>query len=62
MSENLLYVVDTHVLIWYFTGSNRLNREIKNRIDEVRLQGGRLLIPTIVRIILASGEVEPFSS
>jgi PIN domain nuclease of toxin-antitoxin system len=48
MSENLLYVVDTHVLIWYFTGSNRLNREIKNRIDEVRLQGGRLLIPTIV--------------
>ena len=44
----LLYVLDTHVLIWYFTGNKRLPEELKNRIDQVRQQGGRLLVPTIV--------------
>ncbi|MFN8468285.1 MAG: PIN domain-containing protein [Caldilineaceae bacterium] len=44
----LLYVLDTHVLIWYFTGNKRLPEDLKNRIDQVRQQGGRLLIPTIV--------------
>jgi hypothetical protein len=29
----LLYVLDTHVLIWYFTGNRRLPEELKNRID-----------------------------
>ncbi len=53
MSE--IYVLDTHVLIWYFIGSKRLTLRLKDRIDEVRNQGGRLLIPTIVR---ESGEVE----
>ena len=50
MSSELppLYVVDTHVLIWYFTGSPRLNDELKSRMDEAQLQGGRLLVPTIV--------------
>lgn len=43
-----LYVLDTHVLIWYFTGSARLPEELKIRIDQIRLQGGRLLVPTIV--------------
>ena len=42
------YVVDTHVLIWYFIGSARLQSRLRERIDEVRNQGGRLLIPTIV--------------
>jgi PIN domain nuclease of toxin-antitoxin system len=45
---NMLYVVDTHVLIWYFIGSKRLHRELKERIDVTRNQGGCLLVPTIV--------------
>ncbi len=44
----LLYVVDTHVLIWHFTGNKRLPEKLKSRIDQIRLQGGRLLVPTIV--------------
>jgi PIN domain nuclease of toxin-antitoxin system len=44
----MLYVLDTHVLIWYFIGSKRLSQELKERIDETRRQGGRLLVPTIV--------------
>ncbi len=43
-----LYVVDTHTLIWYFTGNSRLPERQKALIDTVRNQGGRLLIPTIV--------------
>lgn len=43
-----LYVVDTHVLIWYFTGSNRLKPALKEKVDEIRNRNGRLLIPTIV--------------
>jgi PIN domain nuclease of toxin-antitoxin system len=45
---NTLYVVDTHVLIWYFTGSKRLEKKLKEKIDAVRNLGGRLLVPTIV--------------
>jgi PIN domain nuclease of toxin-antitoxin system len=44
----MLYVVDTHVLIWYFIGSKRLQQRLQERIDETRRRGGRLLIPTIV--------------
>lgn len=44
----MIYVLDTHVLIWYFIGSKRLKRELKERIEEVRNNGGRLLVPTIV--------------
>jgi PIN domain nuclease of toxin-antitoxin system len=44
----MLYVIDTHVLIWYFIGSKRLRKGLKEKIDETRNQGGRLLIPTIV--------------
>lgn len=44
----MLYVLDTHVLIWYFTGSARLSPEARDIIDQVRQQGGRLLVPTIV--------------
>jgi PIN domain nuclease of toxin-antitoxin system len=47
-SQSMLYVVDTHVLIWYFIGSKRLQQRLQERIDETRRQGGRLLIPTIV--------------
>jgi PIN domain nuclease of toxin-antitoxin system len=43
-----LYVVDTHVLIWYFTGSKRLKPALRKRIDEIRNRNGRLLVPTIV--------------
>jgi PIN domain nuclease of toxin-antitoxin system len=45
---NTLYVVDTHVLIWYFIGSKRLQKKLKEKIDAVRNLGGHLLVPTIV--------------
>ena len=44
----MIYVLDTHILIWYFIGSRRLKRELKEKIDEIRNKGGRLLVPTIV--------------
>ena len=43
-----LCVVDTHVLIWYFTGSTRLKPALREKIDEIRNRNGRLLVPTIV--------------
>jgi len=48
MNKHFVYVLDTHILIWYFIGSNRLSKETKALIDEVRISRGRLLIPTIV--------------
>jgi PIN domain nuclease of toxin-antitoxin system len=48
MADNLLYVIDTHALIWYFIGSARLSQRLKEEIDEVRSRSGRLLVPTIV--------------
>jgi len=42
------YVLDTHVLIWYFTGSKRLKRRAKEAIDDCINRGGKLLVPTIV--------------
>jgi len=44
----MLYVLDTHILIWYFIGSRRLRKEIREKIDSTRNQSGRLIIPTIV--------------
>ena len=44
----MVYVIDTHILIWYFTGNKRLPEEMKDTIDLVRQQGGALLVPTIV--------------
>ncbi len=46
--KNLLYVLDTHVLIWYFIGSKRLHTKLGEKIDTIRNQGGCLLVPTIV--------------
>lgn len=46
--RGMLYVLDTRVLIWYFIGSRRLRGELRERIDETRRQGVRLLVPTIV--------------
>ena len=43
-----LYVIDTHVLVWYFIGSKRLQPTLREKIDETRNQNGRLLVPTIV--------------
>ena len=43
-----LYVIDTHVLVWYFIGSKRLKPALRQKIDETRHQNGRLLVPTIV--------------
>jgi len=43
-----LYVVDTHVLVWHFTGSPRLKPVLREKIDEIRNRNGRLLVPTIV--------------
>jgi PIN domain nuclease of toxin-antitoxin system len=48
MAQAKLYVLDTHILIWYFIGSKRLNKKIKEEIDNTRKLEGRLLIPTIV--------------
>ena len=45
-----LYVIDTHVLIWYFIGSKRLRPVLKDKIDETRNRNGRLLVPTIVLV------------
>jgi len=44
----MLYVLDTHVLIWYFIGSKHLSKGIRQRIDATRNIGGSLLVPTIV--------------
>lgn len=44
----MIYVLDTHILIWYFIGSARLHKSFKEKIDGVRNQEGKLLIPTIV--------------
>lgn len=46
--ENMLYILDTHVLIWYFIGSSRLHKKLRERIDIIRNEGGSLLVPTIV--------------
>jgi PIN domain nuclease of toxin-antitoxin system len=35
-------------LIWYFIGSKRLPKKLKEKIDAVLNFGGRLLVPTIV--------------
>ena len=48
LEERMLYILDTHVLIWYFIGSNRLHPKLREKIDTIRTQGGRLLVPTIV--------------
>jgi len=48
MKRTKNYVLDTHILVWYFTGSQRLKSIIKNQIDKIRQQGGNLLVPTIV--------------
>ena len=45
---NMLCVVDTHVLVWYFIGSKRLHKKLKEKIDAILSRGGRLLVPTIV--------------
>lgn len=58
----MIYVLDTHVLIWYFMGSKRLKKKLKEKIEEVRNTGGRLLVPTIVLaealVIAEKGKVE----
>jgi PIN domain nuclease of toxin-antitoxin system len=48
LKERMLYILDTHVLVWYFIGSYRLHPKLREKIDTIRTQGGRLLVPTIV--------------
>lgn len=48
LKERMLYILDTHVLVWYFIGSHRLHPKLREKIDTIRIQGGRLLVPTIV--------------
>ena len=45
---NNTYLLDTHTLIWYFTGSARLKKKAREVIDDCRNRRGKLLIPTIV--------------
>ena len=58
----MIYILDTHVLIWYFIGSKRLKRKLREKIEEVRNIGGRLLVPTIVLVealaVAEKGKVE----
>lgn len=42
------YVLDTHSLIWYFIGSRRLKLGAREGIDNSRVMGEKLLVPTIV--------------
>ena len=42
------YVVDTHILIWYFIGSSRLPVKIREVIDNCLTGSGMLIVPTIV--------------
>jgi len=42
------YVLDTHVLIWYFTGNKKLSHKAKEIIDDCISRDERLLVPTIV--------------
>lgn len=42
------FVIDTHILIWYFIGSRRLKKSAKETIDKCLIQGGILFVPTIV--------------
>lgn len=48
MADNTTFVMDTHVLVWYFIGSQHLRQGLREQIDDLRLRGGRLLVPTIV--------------
>jgi predicted nucleic acid-binding protein len=43
------YVIDTHALIWYFTGSPRLSKSMVRVIDKCISSGeGIIFVPTIV--------------
>jgi PIN domain nuclease of toxin-antitoxin system len=42
------YLLDTHILIWYFIGSKRLKRKARKIIDDCLSRGWKLLVPTIV--------------
>ena len=44
----LKYCLDTHPLIWYFTGQKTLSPKIKSILDDVFLKAVPCLIPTIV--------------
>ena len=41
-------VADTHTLIWYLTGSNRLGSKAKQFLDEASSGKNRLIIPIVV--------------
>jgi PIN domain nuclease of toxin-antitoxin system len=57
---NTLYVVDTHVLIWYFIGSKRLHvKEIHDRIITATARFYRVGVLTKGKVINESGALEP---
>ncbi|MBI5892623.1 MAG: PIN domain-containing protein [Deltaproteobacteria bacterium] len=41
----MVYVVDTHAIVWFFEESNELGRNALNMLDS---KSSRLIIPTIV--------------
>ncbi len=41
----MIYVVDTHALVWFFENSDELGKNAKNAFDS---KGSKLIIPTIV--------------
>lgn len=42
------YVVDTHALIWYFTGDKRLSQKVKSVIQAAERGEGEIIVPVIV--------------
>ena len=44
MEKNMLYVLDTHVLIWYFIDSKRLRKDIREKIDTTRNQSVQIVL------------------
>lgn len=42
------YIIDTHTLVWYFTGDERLSRKVKLLIQEAEQGKNEIVIPVIV--------------
>jgi len=42
------YIIDTHALIWYFTGDKRLSQKVKAIIQAAERGDGEVVVPVIV--------------
>lgn len=46
--RRIKYCLDTHPLIWYFTGQQTLSKIAKSTLDEIFVHNASCFIPTIV--------------